>query len=192
MNNGVKPLNNTLDRLAYVTLLTNVPTAVYDASKVNNELNVTLSHDKQEFNGFGQKQYVLNTSDIVVESGNQIIGLGGILGSEKFGMSDLTKDVIIEIANFNYVHIRDTSIRLDVKTDAARRFSKEMSNYLLLVTLFYIYEQFSNLPISYPVIKINPINPLIIDVNLQECAQLIGVSLDNETIKKTLTFLGFQ
>jgi phenylalanyl-tRNA synthetase beta chain len=191
MNNGVKPLNNTLDRLAYVTLLTNVPTAVYDANKISNELNVKFASPRQEFIGFGQKKYMLDSKDIIVESNNLTIGLAGVLGSEQCGVSNQTKDIIIEVANFNYVSIRETAIRLDIKTDAARRFSKEISNYLLMVTLSYIFEQFNNLQISYPVIKVNPSASIKIDVNLQECVELIGISLTKEVIQKSLTYLGF-
>jgi phenylalanyl-tRNA synthetase beta chain len=192
MNNGVKPLNSTLDKLAYVTLLTNISTAVYDVNKIGTNLNAILANENEEFVGFDKRTYRLNTNDIVIKSDNKIVGLAGILGSIEHGMSNTTKDICIEIANFNYVNIRTTSIRLDILTDAAKRFSKENAIYLNNLTLQLINEQFTGFQVSYPIVNFKTQVKNKINVDYDFINKIIGVKLQPDIIQQNLKYYGFQ
>jgi phenylalanyl-tRNA synthetase beta chain len=192
MNNGVKPINNTLDRLAYVTLLTNVPTAVYDAMKVGTSLNVSRANEKDVITGFDDKSYKLTPHDVVIKSNGNIIGLGGILGDKEFGLTDSTKDIVIEAANFNYVNIRNTSMRLDIKTDAARRFSKVIPNYLIKLALHTIYEQFSGYQVSFPIVNLKDQQQIKVNVDFNYINHILGVKLQPDIIKANLKHLGYE
>jgi phenylalanyl-tRNA synthetase beta chain len=192
INNGVKPINNTLDRLAYVTLLTNIPTAVYDSTKISNSLDVKRANENDSIVGFDGKTYRLSPHDIVIKSDDKIICLGGILGSIEFGLTDSTKDILIEVANFNFVNIRNTSQRLDIKTDAAHRFSKVVSNYLVKLTLHCIYEQFSGYQVSYPSLNLKEQPQIKIDVDFNYINKILGVKLQPDIIQANLRHLGYE
>jgi phenylalanyl-tRNA synthetase beta chain len=147
MNNGLKPLNKFLDTLNYITLLTNIPSGAYDASKIKN-IEVSLAKENEKFIGFNNKEYILTKNDIVVRSNGKIISLAGIIGSKDFGVNSNTKDAYIEFANFNYVNIRKTATRTNTNTDASRRFSKKISNFSCLISANMLKEQFKNVSLT--------------------------------------------
>jgi phenylalanyl-tRNA synthetase beta chain len=122
----MRPLNNLLDKLNYITLLTNVATAAYDADLIKNYF-IELAKNNQTFIGFNNEQYTLSANDIVIKSNNNVICLGGIIGDNKYGVTAQTKNAIIEMANFDYVKIRSTATKFSLATDAAKRFSKPVA-----------------------------------------------------------------
>jgi phenylalanyl-tRNA synthetase beta chain len=192
MNNGVKPINATLDQLAYLTLLTNVPTAIYDATKVASSFEVTRANNNEEIIVFGNKLIKLTNNDVIIKSNDKTICLAGIIGVNQFGMSSETKDIYVEIANFNHINIRGSSIRLDLPTDAAKRFSKATSIYLNKLFLSLIYQQFTGFQISYPIIQFNEQSKIEINVDYTFINKFIGINLTVDAIQKNLKYYGFE
>jgi phenylalanyl-tRNA synthetase beta chain len=192
MNNGIRPINSILDQLAYITLLTNVPTAVYDADKITNNLSIQLAKDKEEILGFDKQRYKLTDTDIVVKSDENTIGLAGIIGASEYGMSNETKDILIEAANFNFINIRKTAFRLNIQTDAAKRFSRKISIYLNRLALKLICEQFANYQISYPVVAFKEQVPLTIPMDYDFINRFIGINLTKQAIQDNLQYYGFR
>jgi phenylalanyl-tRNA synthetase beta chain len=192
MNNGVKPINSTLDQLAYLTLLTNIPTAIYDANKVTSSFNVTYANNGEKLIGFDNKSTKLINSDIVIKSDDKTIGLAGIMGAKEFGLSSQTRDIYVEVANFNFINVRNSALRLNLLTDAAKRFAKVTSIYLNKLMLNLIYEQFNNLQISYPIAQFKTQPEVQIDVDYDFINKFIGVNLTIDVIQANLKYYGFE
>jgi phenylalanyl-tRNA synthetase beta chain len=191
MNNGIKPINTTIDKLSYITLLTNIPAAVYDNKEITN-IETTSAKDNELFNGLNDKQYTLKNGDIVVKSGNDILSVAGILGSKKHMMSKTTKDIIVEFANFNSPNIRNTSIAQNITTDAAKRFSKQLSNYLIKLSVNLLFEQFQGLPISNVSSKFEDDDVKPIDVDYSFIESILGERINKQMVQDNLTSLGFS
>jgi phenylalanyl-tRNA synthetase beta chain len=188
MNNGVKPLNTLLDTLSYITLLTNVPTAAYDLGD-KPSIKVCLADSGSTFIGFDSKEYKLNENDIVVKDKDKIICLAGILGDKNHGVSYSTTTAYIEFANFNFVNIRNTSSKYNIRTDAARRNSKKITNFSTMVAASMIQNYFSNIQYNIK-IKAEKITPIKIDV--EKINELIGSKLSKQSIMSHLKGLGFK
>jgi phenylalanyl-tRNA synthetase beta chain len=92
INNGIRPINLLLDCLNYITLLTNVPSAAYDAAFIES-ITVECANEGEKIIAFNDKEYQLTKSDIVVKTNGNIICLGGIIGAKDFGVTENTKDV---------------------------------------------------------------------------------------------------
>jgi phenylalanyl-tRNA synthetase beta chain len=190
MNNGMKPLNNILDKLNYITLLTNVPTAAYDIND-NININVTSAKNGESFTGFDNKTYELNKNDIVVKNNNEIICLAGILGDKKHGINNDTKKLYIEMANFNFVNIRNTSSKYNIKTDSARRNSKLNNNFLVLTAASLLQTMFANNNLKYSLnIKEQPVKT--IKFNAKKINELLGTNFTKTEIISHLELLGFN
>jgi len=141
MNSGVKPINALLDRLAYVTLLTNCPTHVYDADKLKGKMTCKLAPKGFKFNALNGKTYELTKDDIVICDETGPVSIACVIGSEATKVTDATKIARIEVGNFQFANVRNTSIRLNLATEASHRASRGYSNYLnmLAVLLAKIY-----------------------------------------------------
>jgi phenylalanyl-tRNA synthetase beta chain len=163
MNNGITPINKILDKIAYITLLTNVPMAVYDAKKISNNFFVGLDNQQHNVLCFDNIERTTNSDDIIIKSDNQILSIAGCIGSKNFGVDQNTTSVVVEICNFNFINIRNTSKRLNINTDAAKRFSKQISSYLMLLTINLIQQGFNE--IEYLKLFYNPINEVKFEID---------------------------
>lgn len=135
MNHGIKPINYLLDKLALITLLTNCPTHVYDAEKLAGEMRCDIAKADTKFVGLNNKAYSLTENDILIYDQNHPVSIACVIGSDETKLTDKTKIARIEVGNFQFANVRQTALRLNTETDAARKASKPISNYMNLVTL---------------------------------------------------------
>ena len=91
-------------------------------------------------------EHELSTSDVVIADEEKVLALGGVIGGLESAVTENTKNIVIELANFDPTVVRKTGTRLGLRTDAELRFEKdinpEYSLYVLLLLLdemkFYI------------------------------------------------------
>ncbi len=126
---GGKPINNIVDVTNYVMLLTAQPTHAYDYDKLRGHmLGTRFARDGEKTTLLNGKTYELTADDIVIVDGEGIVGLGGVMGGGNSEVSDTTKNIVLECANFDMYTVRKTSMRHGIFTDAVTRFSKGQSS----------------------------------------------------------------
>lgn len=125
---GGKPINNIVDVTNYVMLLTAQPTHAYDYDKLRgHKLGARLAKKGEKAELLNGKTYELTESDIVIVDGEGIVGLGGIMGGGNSEVSNQTKNIVLEVANFDMYAVRKSSMRHGLFTDAVTRFNKGQS-----------------------------------------------------------------
>ncbi len=139
---GGKPINNIVDMTNYVMLLTAQPTHAYDydklraGSKQSQEsggesqakmLGVRMAIDGEKAKLLNGKTYELTADDIVIADGEGVVGLAGIMGGGESEVSSDTKNIVLEVANFDMYTVRKSSMRHGLFTDALTRFNKGQS-----------------------------------------------------------------
>lgn len=125
---GGKPINNIVDATNYVMLLTAQPTHAYDYDKLHGHiLGARLAESGEKTTLLNGKTYELTPDDIVIVDGEGIVGLGGVMGGGNSEVSDTTKNIVLECANFDMYTVRKTSMRHGIFTDAVTRFNKGQS-----------------------------------------------------------------
>ena len=125
---GGKPINNIVDVTNYVMLLTAQPTHAYDYDKLRGKyLGTRLAKKGEKIRLLNDKTYELDESDIVIVDGEGPVGLAGIMGGGDSEVSDTTKNIVIEVANFDMYAVRRSSMRHGLFTDALTRFNKGQS-----------------------------------------------------------------
>lgn len=125
---GGKPINNIVDATNYVMFLTAQPTHAYDYDKLRgHKLGARMAHDGEMAKLLNDKTYKLTPDDIVIADGEGVIGLAGIMGGSESEVSLETKNIVIEVANFDMYALRKSSMRHGLFTDALTRFNKGQS-----------------------------------------------------------------
>lgn len=125
---GGKPINNIVDATNYMMLMTAQPTHAYDYDKLRGStLGARLARDGEKISLLNGKEYELTTDDIVIADGEGVIGLAGIMGGADTEVSDGTKNIVLECANFDMYALRRTAMRHGIFTDALTRFNKGQS-----------------------------------------------------------------
>ena len=125
---GGKPINNIVDATNYMMLMTAQPTHAYDYDKLRRyKLEARLARDGEKVSLLNGKEYELTADDIVIADGEGVIGLAGIMGGADTEVSDGTKNIVLECANFDMYALRRTAMRHGIFTDALTRFNKGQS-----------------------------------------------------------------
>ena len=125
---GGKPINNIVDATNYMMLMTAQPTHAYDYDKLRgSKLGARMARDGEKVSLLNGKEYELTNDDIVIADGEGVIGLAGIMGGADTEVSDGTKNIVLECANFDMYALRRTAMRHGIFTDALTRFNKGQS-----------------------------------------------------------------
>lgn len=127
---GLKPINNVVDITNYLMYVTGQPLHAYDADKlsVKNTLGARLSKKGEKVALLNGKVLELqDDSTVVIVSGEDVVGVGGVIGGKDTEVSAETTNIIIECASFDMYSIRRTSMKYGLFTDAATRFTKGQS-----------------------------------------------------------------
>ncbi|MGB2787377.1 MAG: phenylalanine--tRNA ligase subunit beta, partial [Candidatus Saccharimonadaceae bacterium] len=125
---GSKAINNVVDITNYMMLLTAQPSHAYDYDKLRGAtLGVRMAQKGEKTTLLNGKSYELAEDDVVIADGEGVIGLAGIMGGGNSEVSSETKNIVIEVANFDMYALRKSSMRHGIFTDALTRFSKGQS-----------------------------------------------------------------
>jgi len=142
---GGKPINNVVDVTNYIMLHTAQPVHAYDYDKVaTGTLGIRLAKEGETIALLNGRVEELESTDIVITDGEKPIGLGGVMGGSETEVSDETRNLILECANFDMYTLRRTSMNHGLFTDAVTRFTKGQSplqnNRVLLDMLEMVIE----------------------------------------------------
>jgi len=125
---GGKPINNIVDATNYMMLLTAQPTHAYDYDKLRgSKLEARMARNGEKVSLLNGKEYELTTDDIVIADGEGVVGLAGIMGGTDTEVSNDTKNIVLECANFDMYALRRTAMRHGIFTDTLTRFNKGQS-----------------------------------------------------------------
>lgn len=193
---GIRSINNIVDLGNYIMLLTGQPLHMYDLDSLNNELIVKDGFN-QEYVALDDKTYKIEDKDIVVTSNNEIMCLGGVIGGKTSEVKNTTKNIAIEVANFEHAQIRKTCNRLGISSDSSLRFikgiNKNQVDFVLNLTTSILKEISSVREISN-VIKYDVLNhdERIIDCSKNYINKRLGTDFTLDEIVKTLRSLYFK
>lgn len=194
---GIRPINNIVDITNYIMLLFGTPIHAFDANKLNKKsMHVRFALPGETIVTLDNQERKLNGDDILIASSGVPVALAGIMGGANTEISSETENLIVELAVFPEKNIRNTSQRLNLRTDASQRFEKGVDARLLEKAL----NMLQNLLATYADAEVSEdiyekhfetvINP-IITFSHKELEQKIGTILSRQEVTKILESLSF-
>jgi phenylalanyl-tRNA synthetase beta chain len=121
---GIRPINNVVDITNYVMLETGKPLHAYDLANLQGGIEVRMAQNGEELIALDGKSYTLNSSHLVIADQQKVIGLAGVMGGERTGVTSQTTDILLESAYFAPAVIRGMSRGLGLISDASFRFER--------------------------------------------------------------------
>ena len=134
IDSGHSTRNNRVDFSNLFMTTTSQPVHFFDADTIQWSIVVRAGIDGESFTDLTDKTHTLTTNDIVIADDSGVIALGWVVGWLHTAITDNTKSIMVEIANFDPVSVRRTSVRLGCRTDAVMRFEKNMNPCLTIVS----------------------------------------------------------
>lgn len=125
---GMRPVNNVVDITNFVMLETGQPLHAYDLETLHDrKIIVRDANDGEIIKTLDGEERKLNEEVLVISDGKEAIGLAGIMGSMDSEITENTKTILLESANFDSDNIRKSSKFLNLRSEASSRFEKEIS-----------------------------------------------------------------
>lgn len=121
--------------------ISGLPIHCFDADKVKGAIILRDAIDGETFTDLQGAEHVLKSTDIVVADEEKILALAGIIGGQSSAISETTKNILIELANFDPVIVRKTGTRLGLRTDAELRFEKNIAPAFSMYAVLLLLEE---------------------------------------------------
>ena len=194
---GVRSINNIVDISNFVMLELGQPTHAFDANKLKGSINVRLAHDGEKFLALDGKTYSLKPDNCVVADQERAAGLGGVMGGEETGVTESTKNVLLEAAYFLPASVRRTARELNLPSDASYRFERGVDPEMVLRASQRVTELIQEIAGGTPAKEINvagtlPANPADVSLRYEKCDRVIGIAIKPKAVDEVLTGFGLK
>ena len=122
---GLRSINNIVDVSNFILMEMNHPNHVFDLDKIEgNEIKVKSAIKGDKLVTLDEQERELEDGDIVICDSKKILALGGVMGGLDSEVTDNTKNILLEVAQFNPQNVRKTSRRLTLSSDSSYRFER--------------------------------------------------------------------
>ena len=128
---GMRPISNVVDVTNYVMHALGNPLHAFDHTRLaGGEIVVRRAAKGETLRTLDGVERRLDERDLLIADAERAVAIAGIMGGEETEVTDETKTVLLEAANFEPVSILRTSERLGLRTDGSNRWEKGVDPYL--------------------------------------------------------------
>lgn len=198
---GVRPINNVVDVTNYVMLATGEPMHAFDAAKISTkgkiDISVRMAKKGEKILALDDKTYELDSSIQIISSNNVPIALAGIIGGKDSSVTEATKEIVFEVANFDGPITRKAAQKLGIRTEGSSRWEKgvpiELGQYATAYAI-QVLKEITGGKVEELVIEpaAKELKPKQIIVSYERINKITGEAISKAKIKQVLTALEFS
>ncbi|HMA53477.1 MAG TPA: phenylalanine--tRNA ligase subunit beta [Acidobacteriota bacterium] len=194
---GLRPINNVVDVSNYVLFATGQPIHTFDFGRIaGGRVVVRKAKRGETLVDLDGRTLELAPDMLVIADESRPVALAGVIGGQASGITESTRDVFIESANFDPVGIRKTAKKLGLSTDASYRFERgadigfaPQAALMAASLLTQMGGRASRGLIDrYP----RPHKPRSVRLRLRRITELLGVAVPEDFVVEVLVRLGFR
>ncbi|TAJ61230.1 MAG: phenylalanine--tRNA ligase subunit beta [Chitinophagaceae bacterium] len=195
---GLRSINNIVDITNFILHETGQPLHAFDADAITGgEVIIKNLPAGTPFTTLDEKERKLDAEDLMICNAKEGMCIAGVFGGLKSGVTANTRNIFLESAWFHPVSIRKTSVRHELRTDAATRFEKgvDISNTVnVLKRAALLIKEIAGGDIASEIVDVYPDPQPKTEVSLKNhyLKKLSGKNYHGDAIKRILTSLGFE
>ncbi|MGE5354668.1 MAG: phenylalanine--tRNA ligase subunit beta [Deltaproteobacteria bacterium] len=196
---GSRPINNIVDITNFVLHELGQPLHAFDADKIAGKtLRIKTLKKDTPFVTLDEVERKLRDEDLMICDGNSVpLCIGGVFGGHVSGVSESTQSIFLESAYFNPKSIRLSSMKHNLRTDAALIFEKGADPEMTLFALkraALLMKELADAKISSQIIDVYPqkIEKAVVNVFYKNVNSLIGIDLSGKEIHSILEALNLR
>ncbi len=122
---GVRPINNIVDITNYVMLEYGQPMHAFDLDNIAGKKIIVRSAIEGELlETLDDQPRKLDASMLVIADAEKPVAVAGVMGGAESEVTDTTKTILFESANFKATSVRLTAKKLVMRTESSGRFEK--------------------------------------------------------------------
>ena len=196
---GSKSINNIVDITNYLLLAIGQPMHAFDANKIEGgKIIVRFAKEGEEVVTLDNVKRSLVSTDLVIADTKKVIAVAGVMGCKNSEVDQQTKNIFLEVAEFDPRSVRKTAKRLSLQTDASYRYERGIDRAAISeaqnLAVPMIIESAGGKYTS-GVVFINgtrPYEELPIKIEYQKINRLLGIDLSENKIELLLQRVGFK
>ena len=195
----VRPINNIVDVTNFVLHELGQPLHAFDLNEIKGrKIIVKTLPAGSKFLSLDETERTLHAEDLMICDGDSNgMCIGGVFGGLNSGVKDSTVNIFLEAAHFSPTYIRRSSMRHNLRTDAAKVFEKGSDPNVTVFALqraALLMQELAGGEIASEIIDIYPapVVPQQITVNYTYVNTLLGVSLSPAEVQQILTAQGMS
>ena len=194
---GMRGINFLADLTNYLMLEMGQPMHAFDSRKVE-KIRIKRFDKPFVFRTLDGVDRNIDENTLMICNDNTPVAIAGIMGGLDSEIVDDTTTLTLESATFNAVSIRKSTVRLAHRTDASMRYEKcldpEMTDVAIARFLFLLKKYDSDVKVVSSLTDEYAFHydTVTLDFDKKFVDRYTGIEIDNDTIVKTLTSLGFK
>ena len=195
---GMRPINNVVDITNYVMMEYGQPLHSFDYDKIkDHRIIVRRALPGERLVTLDGEDRPLDPEMLVITAPDGPIGLAGVMGGANTEVTQDTKTLLLESANFNNVNIRRTSTRLRLRSEASLRFDKGLSPELPprgLRRATQLLAELAGGAVAKGIIDVYPgaKDKPSLSITESRIKQVLGISMGMDKVRGVLESLGFE
>jgi len=195
---GQQAINNIVDATNYVMLETGQPFHVFDYEKVEGrKIIVRRAKTGEKITTLDGENYELDNNILVIADSCEPLAIAGIKGGKKAEITNKTKDIVLESANFNLNNIHTSSRKLGLQTEASLRFEHGLDPNLASEAIDRVASLICKIAggkVAKNIVDVYPfkLKPRKISLKVGEINSILGVEIPEREILHIFSSLGFK
>lgn len=194
---GMRGINFLADLTNYLMLEMGQPMHAFDSRKVE-KIRIKRFDKPFVFRTLDGVDRNIDENTLMICNDNTPVAIAGIMGGLDSEIVEDTTTLTLESATFNAVSIRKSTVRLAHRTDASMRYEKcldpEMTDVAIARFLYLLKKYDSDVKVVSALTDEYAFHydTVTLDFEKKFVDRYTGIEIDNDTIVKTLTSLGFK
>ena len=193
---GQRPISNLVDISNFVMLELGQPLHFFDFEKIGGKhIVVRDARPDEHLVTLDGTDRTLDPTALVIADDTQATGLAGLMGGLISEVSETTREIVIESANFTGPRIRRMATKLGMRTEASARNEKGLPIGLADVAAARaarLLEQEGGIIHMPRGFGKSAGLPVVVDLYKSEIGRLLGFTLSDAEIARALGALGFS
>ena len=194
---GLRAVNNVVDVTNFVMLELGQPLHAFDADKVSGGIDVRVARPNEKFLALDGRTYQLDEKILLIADAERAVGIGGVMGGEESGVTETTRNVILESAYFLPASIRRTARALNLASDASYRFERGVDPEMILRASARAVQLLGEIAGGRPVGEtitagVLPAPPPGFPLRYMRCEQLLGTRVPAAEVDRILESFGLE
>ncbi len=194
---GMRPINLLVDLTNYIMAELGQPMHAFDGGNVP-QIEVAAAKPGEKFATLDGVERTMPEGALMIQSQRRSVALAGIMGGADTEVTEETREMLLESANFEPATIRRCAAALSHRTEASARFEKALdpANTVLAIQRFVHLARpelpelkvTSRLSDCFP----NPPQPRSIEIDLDFLDRFIGQPVESDQVHEILEALAFD
>ncbi|WP_395376545.1 phenylalanine--tRNA ligase subunit beta [Marinicella sp. W31] len=195
---GIRSIHPVVDVTNYVMLELGQPMHAFDKDSIDGQIVVRMAHKDEKIQLLDQQEVTVDERYLMIADDSRPLAIAGIMGGFGSGVTEETKDIVLESAYFDPATIMGKSRELGVHTDSSMRFERGVDPELQVIAI----ERATQLILDVCGGSAGPVSEELhaehmptrdkIELTEQTLQRILGFAVESDRVEQILAGLGMQ